>query len=256
MKPFQNVVREINKTLNELILFENIVNTTLVFLAFYLILSVIDFHPLFALIPALIYLGFYSYMSSKSSKPLIIEGKYAPLREKLRTAADNIGMDNPVIDELEYEVTTEMKNVGLSMFISPKILSYKIFAVIVLSFMIIFATTLNLKLLEFARQNIPDIFDTKNLKGVGNFVAVKLNTSEDIYGKNDAAKLGDKELNIRLKPVDFKVNVREQGEAQRQEFETVFPKELIVKETVAYEENIPQEQQELVKNFFKKLAEG
>ena len=256
MKPFQNVVREINKTLNELILFENIVNTTLVFLVFYLILSVIDFHPLFALIPALIYLGFYSYMSSKSSKPLIIEGKYAPLREKLRTAADNIGMDNPVIDELEYEVTTEMKNVGLSMFISPKILSYKIFAVIVLSFMIIFATTLNLKLLEFARQNIPDIFDTKNLKGVGNFVAVKLNTSEDIYGKNDAAKLGDKELNIRLKPVDFKVNVREQGEAQRQEFETVFPKELIVKETVAYEENIPQEQQELVKNYFKKLAEG
>ena len=256
MKPFQNVVREINKTLNELILFENIVNTTLVFLAFYLILSVIDFHPLFALIPALIYLGFYSYMGSKSSKPLIIEGKYSPLREKLRTAADNIGMDNPVIDELEYEVTTEMKNVGLSMFISPKILSYKIFAVIVLSFMIIFATTLNLKLLEFARQNIPDIFDTKNLKGVGNFVAVKLNTSEDIYGKNDAAKLGDKELNIRIKPVDFKVNVRDQGEAQQQNFETVFPKELIVKETVAYEENFPQEQQELVKNYFKKLAEG
>mgnify|MGYP001603150462 FL=1 len=72
MKPFQNVVREINKTLNQLILFENIVNTTLVFLAFYLILSVIDFHPLFALVPALIYLGFYSYMGSKSSKPLII----------------------------------------------------------------------------------------------------------------------------------------------------------------------------------------
>ncbi|MBS3114796.1 hypothetical protein J4448_06885 [Candidatus Woesearchaeota archaeon] len=256
MKPFQNVVREINKTLNELILFENIVNTTLVFLVFYLILSVIDFHPLFALIPALIYLGFYSYTSSKSSKPIMIESKYAPLREKLRTAADNVGMDNPVIEELEYEVTTEMKNVGLSMFINPKILSYKIFAVIILSFMIIFAATFNLKLLEFARQNIPDIFDTKNLKGVGNFVAVKLNTSEDIYGKNDIAKLGDKELNIRLKPVDFKINVREEGDAQQQKFETVFPKELIVKETAAYEENIPEEQLELVKNYFKKLAEG
>ena len=122
--------------------------------------------------------------------------------------------------------------------------------------MIIFAATFNLKLLEFARQNIPDIFDTKNLKGVGNFVAVKLNTSEDIYGKNDIAKLGDKELNIRLKPVDFKINVREEGDAQQQKFETVFPKELIVKETAAYEENIPEEQLELVKNYFKKLAEG
>ncbi len=255
MKQFQGVVKEINRTLNEIILFENIVNTTIVFLIFYLVLSIIDFHPLWALVPALLYLGFYSYMSFKSYKPLIIESKYAPLREKLRTAADNIGMDNPIVEELEYEVTSEMKNVGLSMFINPRTLSYKIFGVVLLSFMVIFATTLNLKLLEFAKQKVPDIFE-RGPKGVGNFVATKLNTSEDIYGKDDVAKLGDKELNIRIKPVDFKVNVKEEGDAQRQKFETVFPQELIVKETVAYEENIPQEQQELVKNYFKKLAEG
>ncbi len=255
MKQFQNVVKEINRTLNELILFENIVNTTIVFLVFYFILSIIDFNPLLALIPALIYLGFYSYISFKSYKPIIVESKYAPLREKLRTAADNINLDNPVVEELEYEVTTEMKNVGLSMFINPKTLSYKIFAVMLLSFLIIFATTLNLKLIEFARQKVPDIFD-KGPKGVGTFTATKLETSDDIYGKEDVAKLGDKELNIRIKPVDFKVNVRETGDLQTQKFENVFPKDIVVKETVAYEENIPQEQQELVKNYFKKLAEG
>ena len=255
MKQFSDVVKEINKTLNEMILFENIVNTTLIFLVFYLILSVLNFHPLYALVPALLYLGFYSYMSFKSYKPLIVESKYAPLREKLRTAADNVGMSNPIVEELEYEVTTEMKNVGLSMFINPKTLSYKIFAVMALSFMIIFATTLNLKLLEFARQKVPDIFD-RTPKGVGNFVATKLETKDDLYGKSDVATLGDKELNIRIKPVDFKINVKEEGEFKRQEFETVFPKDLTVKETVAYEENIPQEQQELVKNYFKKLAEG
>ena len=80
MKDFSKVVKEINKTLNEITLFENIVNTTLVFLVFYLILSVIDVHPMLALIPALAYLGFYSYMSFKSYKPLIVESKYAPLR--------------------------------------------------------------------------------------------------------------------------------------------------------------------------------
>ncbi|MBI3034828.1 hypothetical protein HYY71_00760 [Candidatus Woesearchaeota archaeon] len=254
MKPFSSVVREINRTLNELILFENIVNTTLVFLVFYLVLSILDFPPLYALMPALLYLGFYSYMSFKSYKPLIVEGKYAPLREKLRTAADNVGMSNPIVEELEYEVTTEMKNVGLSMFINPRTLSYKIFAVMLLSFMIIFATTLNLKLLEFAKQKVPDIFDKP--KGVGNFVATKLETSDDIYGKEDVAKLGDKELNIRIKPVDFKVNVKETGNVEQHKFDTTFPKDLAVKETLAYEENIPQEQQELVKNYFKKLAEG
>lgn len=254
MKQFSNVVREINRTLNEMILFENIVNTVLVFLAFYLVLSIFDFHPLFALLPALLYLGVYSYISFRSSKPMIVESKYAPLREKLRTAADNIAMENPIVEELEHEVTSEMRNVGLSMFINPKTLSYKIFAVMALSFLIIFASTLNLRLFEFAKQKVPDIFESP--KGVGNFVATKLETSEDIYGKEDVAKLGDKELNIRIKPVDFKVNVKEEGDAQQQKFETVFPKELVVRETVAYEENIPQEQQELVKNYFKKLAEG
>jgi len=254
MKEFSKVVREINRTLNEIIMFENLVNTTLVFLVFYLVLSIIDFKPLWALVPALAYLGFYSYMSFKSYKPSIVESKYAPLREKLRTAADNISMSNPIVEELEYEVTSEMRNVGLSMFINPRTLSYKIFAIMLLSFLIIFATTMNLKLLEFARQKVPNIFEGP--KGVGNFVAVKLNTSGDIYGKEDVAKLGDKELNIRIKPVDFKINVREEGESQQQKFETTFPKELAVKETIAYEENIPQEQQELVKNYFKKLAEG
>ena len=254
MKQFSSVVKEINRTLTQITLFENIVNTTLVFLVFYLILSILDFNTLYAFLPAFIYLGFYSYMGIRSSKPLIVEGKYAPLREKLRTAADNVGMDNPIVEELEYEVTSEMKNVGLSMFINPKIISYKILAVMVLSFMIIFAATLNLKLLEFAKQKIPDLFERP--KGVGNFVATKLNTSDDIYGKEDVAKLGDKELNIRIKPVDFKINVKEEGDVQKQKFETVFPQEMIVKETSAYEENIPQEQQELVKNYFKKLAEG
>ncbi len=256
MKQFSSVVKEINRTLNQLIFFENIVNTTLVFLVFYLILSIIDFSPLLALVPALAYLAFYSYMSFKSYKPLLIENKYAPLREKLRTATDNLGMQSPIVDELEYEVTSEMKNVGLSMFINPRTLSYKIFAVMLLSFLIIFSTTLNLKLLEFARDKVPDIFDTRGLKGVGNFVATKLNTSEDIYGKDDVAKLGDNELNIRIKPVDFKVNVKEEGESEQRNFETVFPQEMILKETAAYQEDIPQEQQELVKNYFKKLAEG
>jgi len=253
MKQFKDVVKEINRTLNQLIIFENIVNTTLIFLAFYLILSVLDFMPLFALLPALAYLGYYTRLTLKSSKPLIVESKYAPLREKLRTAADNVGKENPIVDELEYEVTSEMKNVGLSMFINPRTLSYKIFAVMILSFMIIFVTTLNFKLLDFAKQKVPDIF--VNPKGVGNFIATQLNTSGDIYGKEDVAKLGDKELNIRIKPVDFKVNVKEEGATEQHQFDTTFPRDMTVRETVAYEENIPQEQQELVKNYFKKLAE-
>ena len=256
MKPFDNVVKEINRTIMQMLLFENIVNATLIFLASYFILSLVDVHPFFALVPAMGYLLYYTYVALKSSKHLLVESKYAPLREKLRTAADNVGMDNPIVEELEYEVTAEMKNVGLSMFINPKTLSYKIFAVMFLSFLIIFISSLNLKFIEFAKQKVPDIFETRNLKGIGNFAATQLNTSEDIYGSKDVAKLGDNDLDIRIKPVDFSVSVRETGETEQRRFETTFPQELSVKESTAYEENIPQEQQELVKNYFKKLAES
>ena len=256
MKQFGNVVKEVNKTLTQLILFENLTNATLVFLVFYLIFSLLDVNPMFSFIPAGIYLGYYTWATMKLSKPIMVESKYAPLREKLRTAADNYGMDNPIVEELEYEVTTEMKNVGLSLFLNPRTLSYKIFAVMALSFMIIFTTTLDLRLLELAKEKVPDIFDQTGIKGVGGLTATKLNTSEDIYGKNDIAQLGDNELSIRIKPVDFKVNVREEGDIEQREFESVFPSEMAVKESSAYEENIPVEQQELVKNYFKKLAES
>ena len=254
MKEFSKVVKEVNRTLNQIILFENLVNTTLIFLIFYLVLSIIDIRPLYALIPSLIYLIVFSFMMLRTSKTMMVEGKYAPLREKFRTAADNLHLDNPVVEELEYEVTAEMKNVGLSMFINPRILSYKIFAVMLLSFLIIFTSTLDIKFIDFAKNKVPDIFDTKGIKGVGKFATVKLNTSSDIFGKGDVAKLGDNELNIRIKPVDFHVNVKEDGETPPRQFETVFPKETDVKESVSYQENIPQEQQELVKKYFQSLA--
>ena len=94
----------------------------------------------------------------------------------------------------------------------------------------------------------------KNYKQV--FDELQKEVSKVIVGQENVAKLGDKELNIRIKPVDFKINVKEEGEANYQKFESTFPNEFSVKETIAYEENIPQEQQELVKNYFKKLAEG
>jgi hypothetical protein len=256
MKQFQSVVKDVNKTLNELILFDLIVNTTLVFLGFFFIFAILDFNGLYSLIPSSIYFGYVGYKKLAFSKALMVEDKYAPLREKLRTAEDNMEGSGPVIEELQYEVCAEMKNVGSSMFVNPKRLSYKVFFAMALSFLIIFATTLDIKILDLAKQNVPDIFDSKSPKGVGDFTATELNTSEDIYGEKDVAELGDDQLNIRIKPVDFKVNVREEGDISHQEFETVFPSDLAVKESQTYDENIPIEQQELVKNYFKKLTEG
>ena len=252
MKTFNDVLKEINWTLTQIALFENVVNATIIFLISYLILSFFSIHFLFSIIPAAAYFIIYIYLTLKSSKPDIVESKYAPLREKLRTAADNVKYDNPIIDELEYEVTSEMKNVGLSLFINPKTLSYKMFAAMLLSFLIIFSSTLNVKFEGLSTKKIPDIF--QKTKGAGNFIATKLETSNDIYGNENVAKLGNNELSIKIRPVDFRVSVKEEGSFEKKEFETIFPKDVVVKESAAFEENIAKEDQELVKNYFKKLT--
>ena len=253
MKGFKIVLKEINRTLTQLALFENLVNATIVFLASYLVFSFFNAHVIFSILPALIYLYIYTYLTIKAPKPLIIESKYSPLKEKLRTAADNVEYENPIINELEYEVASEMKNVGLSLFINPKTLSYKIFAATILSFLIIFSSTLNYRFQSISIKKIPDIFEQK-AKGAGNFIATKLETSDEIYGDKDVVKLGSNELTIKIKPVDFRVSVKEEGELEKREFETIYPKDVVVKESAAFEENIAQENQELVKNYFKKLA--
>src|SRR3989338_5672991 len=117
MKQFTGVVKEINRTLNEIILFQNIVNATLIFLTFYLVFSIFDVSGMYAFIPSIVYLIIFSIIKMRTSKAFLVESKYAPLREKLRTAADNLDMTSPILEELEYDVTREMKNVGLSMFI-------------------------------------------------------------------------------------------------------------------------------------------
>ena len=148
MKDFIKVIKEINRTISFFIVFECFLNSIILFLAVYFLLSLINLYPISAIIPAIIYFALRLYVNSKDDKRKIVEGKYEPLKEKLRTAADNVNEDNIVVNELEEEVVKDLKNVGLSSFIQTRKLSYKIFASILLSFGIVLATTTNLYIID------------------------------------------------------------------------------------------------------------
>ena len=84
----------------------------------------------------------------------------------------------------------------------------------------------------------------------------EVNERNDIYGDSKLAVLGDQQIDIRIKPVNYEVSVREEGDVEQKQFDEIFPSQVDIKQSSAYEENIPQEQQELVKNYFNKLAGG
>ena len=150
-----------------------------------------------------------------------------------------------------------MKNVGLSSFIQTKRVSYKIFSVILLSFAIVFATTLNLYIVDLSDflLNVPNILDNYNLgRRADNRLLGDINESQDIYGDSKLAILGNKEIDIKIKPINYEVNVREEGDVEQRQFDEIFPREVAVEQSSAFEERIPEEEQELVKNYFNKLA--
>jgi len=256
MKNFVKVIKEINKTLNFFIVFESILNAGIFFLAVYLALSLINLFPVLAIIPAAIYFAMRVYTNSKMDKRRIVEGKYGPLNEKLRTAADNINEENPVVNELDEEVVQDLKHVGLSSFIQTNQISYKIFTTIFLSFIIVFATTLNLYIVDLDKffSDFPGMLEKINPKRAENILPGEINESQDIYGDSKLAVLGEKQVDIRIKPVNYEVNVREEGDFEQKQFNEIFPREVNIEQASAFEEKIPEEQQELVKNYFNKLA--
>ncbi len=261
MKGFKKVVREVNETLNDIMVFETILNSILIFLMVYVILSISNLNALYALIPAIVYLIVVSYTKIKKNKAKIVEEKYDELNEKLRTAEDNISMENPIVDELQSEVIHDVRKVKASSFVNTRRVAYKITGCVILCFTIIFLATLNIHFFDFkvVFDKIPNyiIGDGEPSDGVveGALGAGKYGGDDDIYGAESIAKIGDEELNIEIKSVNFEISVRNVKEAAEKHFDEQFPDEVFLRASEgATEDNI--DDKELIKNYFLNLAKS
>ena len=256
MKDFIKVIKEINRKLGFLLFFEVTLDAAIFFLIIFLLLSLVNLYPTMAVIPTFFYFAIRLYLNSKSDKRKMVESKYAPLKEKLRTAADNYKKQNQVVDELEEEVVNDLRNIGPGSFVQTKAISYKIFSAILLSFVIVFATTLNLYVVDISLVfgEIPELLEKLDPRKIDNSALGEINESEDIYGDSKLAVLGNEEIDIKIKPVNYEVNVREEGDVEEKQFDEIFPSDVAVEQSSSFEEDIPEEQQELVKNYFNKLT--
>ncbi|MBL7056168.1 hypothetical protein ISS07_04605 [Candidatus Woesearchaeota archaeon] len=256
MKNFGRVIKEINRTLSFLIVFETTLNAVVFFLIVYFFLSLVNLYPLLAIIPAAVFFIARIYTHSKLDKRKIVENKYEPLKEKLRTAADNPDEENEVVEELQSEVLRDLKQVGISSFISTRKIAYKLLATVFLSFAIVLMTTFNLYVVDLNKflGEIPDLIESLNADKKRFAEVGAVNESEDIYGESKLAVLGNEQIDIRIKPVNFEVSVRDTGSVEEKQFDEMFPSDINVEQASSYEEDIPEEQQELVKNYFNKVA--
>jgi len=270
MKGFRKVVSEIRRTIIEVLIIPSLLDGILLFLLIYLILSLFELYPMFAAIPAAVYTLFIVWRESRINTLKLVEKYYPSLREKLRTAADYADVDDVMVNELHSEVLQEVRNVASSVFISRRKILLKVFCCIVASFFILSITHFHISAAKYRdelQNKINDLADRIMLEGDENTLrlsnqsgaagsGVGAGANRNIYGNKHLATLGDQELQVELKPSTLEFKVGKVKDAEKKEFEEAFPSEVFLSGSASYEENIPKDQQAIVKAYFKKVSES
>jgi len=272
MKGFFPVVSEVKNTLRQIALFDTVMNSLIMFLAVYCVLSLFNLFPYVSIIPAVIYFIVKVNRNLKNVKLINVEKMYPGLFEKLITAADTVKEDNLIVQKLREDVVTKLRKVKVSSFIDAGTLSLKIVLICLLFFLTIFVTSLNIHVLNLndaisgtdinfqfkgyvwdlfgigGGDNLDDGAASENeSEGAGNA------SFEDIYGEMSVATLKGRKLEMSFDlqegSDDFK-NIKDIEDKSFNEF----PPEEIVPTPADYDESIvPKEQQKLIKDYFEQI---
>jgi len=269
MKGFKNVLNEIYITLNGLALFNILLNAGILFLFFYLLLALLNLPRLYSLIVIVPYLFIAISVETRKSRIRQVEEAYPVLDEKLRTARDNLASSNVLVDALKEEIVRNMKRVELSSFFNSRSLYLKAVVIMILCFFVVLSSPVVIKEVNFSAivenitQNRPELnilrsgsqryTQTAGASGEGVIVD---EGQYSIYGDQGFALTGQEDLVLRLKPASSEVTVRDTAMASSTAFEDTYPTDITATASQTYEENIPADQQELVKRYFESIAKA
>jgi hypothetical protein len=240
MNDIYRLLSEIRTEVFKAVVLETFLDSCFIFLLSFLILSIINFHPLLATIMFVASFAYLAITRMKGFRLRSVEDRNPVIREMLRTAADNVNSDNFVIRALNSELITRMRHVATSSLMKLNRIVYKLIGIAVLAMLIIYVSATQFML-----------FDLNKLISTGFSPVVKEGSVEDIYGqKTDVPALGSNPVDIKLNPLSYEINIDKINEAQPKEFKSDFPMEVYASQENSYEENIPKEQQVIVKNYF------
>ena len=266
MKPINKLFKEINFTFVNLTLFNSFLNALIVFLASYLIISALRLNSTYALIPSIVYFIIAVYTGIRIRHVREIEKKFPELDEELRTAADNINMENPVVHELQQEVLDKIKRVDVGSFFNTKKTSHKILLAIILCFGILFIGTFNMTFdFKIMVENIPNYVYVgggdkgEGSKEQGDVRTAGTGTADEIFGEEEYAQLGEDIVDIEIKPSGYEIDLSNVETPRKRYFQELYPDEICVndkscRQSEPYGDELTKEQSEIVKNYFLKIT--
>jgi hypothetical protein len=253
MKIIKSALDELKNSLLFLSLFNSFIDSLVFFLIMIFFVLFLPISWYWALLPSGLFLIINSWRKIKAIKLKDVEEKVPVLYEQIRTAADNIDRDNAMVQSLNQDVIKKMKKVRTSYFLNFNKLSIKMVLIAVFSFFIILFSSFNVQL-----PDIGDILENIRMPGfisdreraLQEQEALLVESEHDIYGESSIAELGDKELELEIKPIASELDLSKVKEVEEREFKSEFPIEIYATADASFDDNIPKENQKIVKNYF------
>jgi hypothetical protein len=119
---------------------------------------------LYAILPAVVY-ALTQVFGGYKDRNIVhhLEGKYDNLDQRLQTAIEYQGAKNVIVEDLLTDVSKRMDDVETSTFMNSKSLSRRVYAIVVLSFLLLSATVLDLRSAAF--DSLRYLLDATNTRG-------------------------------------------------------------------------------------------
>lgn len=251
------VIREIKGELLKVSIVQSLVNSLIIFLVFYILLLPFTIPWVAAFIPTLVFFLISLIYYAKKRNLEYVESLFPLVNEQLRTAKDNLGKDNEIIRRLNQDVINKAKRIKTSFFLNFKTLNLSIIIVIALSLSIFSVSYLNINKINFNEFNFKNPIDSIKKITNSNTPGGGIGVGKDLtYGKESVALLGNNELNLQLNPTNTELNPEDLNDPEKKNFDTGLPQDIKSSAEANFKEDIPKENQEIVKNYFSQITKG
>ncbi len=257
-KPIIVAITELNKVLKLTAIFHAVFESLPVFLVADLVFFLVRLPWWLALLPWLGSLWWCLRKNLAKASLTAVEQRSPRLHEVLRTAADNADKENVVVNALQQDVLGRLRYVMVSDFIKFRKLTRLTVLCAVLVFAVLFSSALGWYVIDAPAL----AHDVSVLAKARFYPSARLDIppppvdDSAIYGNKTILEIGTKELKLQITPLASDLNLDKIKPPEEHQFKEGLPSQIRASQESGFEENIPREQQEIVKAYFSQIVKG
>ncbi|MBS3106591.1 hypothetical protein J4419_02930 [Candidatus Woesearchaeota archaeon] len=245
MKRMNSILREINASIGRIDFFFVLLKTLVLYTLCTLTLFLVRVSIWYALIPAAAYFFSSIAVQARFDRVRRIEERFPDLNEKLRTARDYKDRESMVLDSLEDDVVTGLKQVELKAFLPQINVWILVLALIFSVSATLYLASSGVKILDFS-----DVMDAAR-ESFNQANEEEIQEGQFTGTEESFMQVGEEKIAVEITPIGSELDFSEVTDPQAT-FSTSFPKEAFISSGAAYESEFTEDQQLLIKRYFER----